>query len=48
MPQCYLTDVSTPRKVKDLVYQTIKFRATYSLSSSYMIKATLTNTVNGY
>jgi hypothetical protein len=48
MPQCYLTEVSTPRKVKDLVYATIKFRAVYSTSSSYMLKATLTNIVNGY
>src|ERR1700722_17612155 len=48
MPQCYLTEVSTPRKVKDLVYATIKFRATYSTGSSYMLEATLTNVVNGY
>jgi hypothetical protein len=48
MPQCYLTDVSAPRKVKDLVYLTVKFRATYSMGSSKMITATLTNTVNGY
>lgn len=48
MPACYITDVSTPRKVKDLVYATIKFRAAYSTGSSYMLKATLTNTVNGY
>lgn len=48
MPQCYITDLGRPIKVKDLIYQTIKFRATYSLSSSYMLKATLTNAVNGY
>jgi Phage tail tube protein len=48
MPQCYITDLGRPIKVKDLIYQTIKFRAAYSLSSSYMLKATLTNTVNGY
>ena len=48
MPQCYLTEVSTPRKVKDLVYQTCKFRAVYSTGSSYMLEATLTNVVNGY
>jgi Phage tail tube protein len=48
MPQCYITDLGRPIKVKDLIYQTIKFRATYSLSSSYMLKATLTNIVNGY
>jgi Phage tail tube protein len=48
MPQSYITDVSTPRKVKDLVYQTIKGRSVYSTGSSYMLECTLTNTVNGY
>jgi hypothetical protein len=48
MPQCYITELGRPIKVKDLIYQTIKFRATYSTGSSYMLKATLTNTQNGY
>lgn len=37
MPQSYITDVSTPRKVKELVYQTIKGRSVYSTGSSKMI-----------
>lgn len=48
MPQCYITDLGRPIKVKDLIYQTVKFKATYSTGSSYMLKATLTNTQNGY
>lgn len=48
MPQVYITELGRPIKVKDLIYQTIKFRGTYSLTSAYMIKATLTNTTNGY
>jgi hypothetical protein len=48
MPQCYITELGRPIKVKDLVYQTIKFRATYSTGSAYMLKATLTNTQTGY
>jgi hypothetical protein len=30
-----------------VVYQTLKFTATYSLANSEMIKAVLTNTVSG-
>jgi hypothetical protein len=48
MPSTYITEVSIPRKVKDLVYQTIKFRAVYNTSDSYMLEATLANVVNGY
>jgi tail tube protein len=48
LPWCYITDLGRPIKVKDLIYQTIKGRAVYSLSSAYMLKATLTNTTNGY
>lgn len=48
MPQCYITELGRGIKVKDLIYQTIKFRAVYSTGSSYMLKATLTNTLNGY
>lgn len=47
-PQVYITELGRPIKVKDLIYQTIKFRGTYSLTSAYMLKATLTNTTNGY
>jgi hypothetical protein len=48
MPKCTITELGRPFKVKDLVYQTVKFRASYSTSDSYMVKATLTNIVNGY
>jgi hypothetical protein len=48
MPKCTIQELGRPFKVKDLVYQTIKFKAVYSLSDTLMLKATLTNTVNGY
>ena len=48
MAQCYVTELSRPIKVKDLIYQTIKGRAVYSISDTSMLKATLVNTVNGF
>lgn len=48
LPKVTLQELGRPFKVKDLVYQTLKFKASYSVSDSLMLKATLTNTVNGY
>lgn len=48
LDQVYFTEFSRPIKVKDLVYQSVKFRATYSLTNSEMIKLVLTNTVSSY
>lgn len=48
MPQVYFTELSRPIKVKDLIYQTAKLRATYSLANAYMLKALLVNGQNGY
>jgi Phage tail tube protein len=48
LDQVYFTDYSRPIKVKDLTYQTLKFKATYSLTNSEMIKLILTNTVSSY
>jgi hypothetical protein len=48
MPKVTIQELGRPFKVKDLVYQQIKFKASYSLSDSLMLKATLTNLVNGY
>jgi len=47
LDQVAFTEYGRPIKVKDLVYQTVKFRATYSLANSEMIKVVLTNTVSG-
>jgi hypothetical protein len=47
LDQVAFTEYSRPIKVKDLVYQTVKFRATYSTANSEMIKIVLTNTVSG-
>jgi len=46
--QVYFTELSRPIKVKDLVYQTVKFKATYKLADSAMITTVLTNTVSSY
>lgn len=46
--QVFFSEYSRPIKVKDLVYQTVKFRATYKLADSAMITAVLTNTVSSY
>ena len=48
MPKCTIQELGRPFKVKDLVYQTIKFKAVYSVPHTLMLKTTLTNTVNGY
>ncbi len=48
LDQVYFTEFSRPIKIKDLVYQQLKFKATYSLSNSEMIKLVLTNTVSSY
>jgi hypothetical protein len=48
MPKCTIQELGRPFKVKDLVYQQVKFKAVYSISDTLMLKATLTNTVNGY
>jgi hypothetical protein len=45
--QVYFSEYSRPIKVKDLVYQTLKFRGTYKLADSAMITVVLTNTVSG-
>jgi len=44
----YFKDISRPFKVKDLVYQTLKFKAVYNTTTSEMIAVTTTNTVASY
>jgi hypothetical protein len=48
LDQVYFTDFSRPIKVKDLVYQTVKFKATYSTTNTEMIKVVTTNTTASY
>lgn len=48
LPKCTFQELGRPFKVKDLVYQTVKFKAVYSLSDALLVKCTLVNTVNGY
>ena len=48
MAKVFFTEYSMPRKLNDLVYQTVKFKASYSISDTLMIKATLSNLVASY
>ena len=48
MPKCTIQELGRPFKVKDLVYQTIKFKASYSISDTLMAKIILTNAVSTY
>lgn len=48
LAKTYITDFSKPIKLKDIMYQTIKFNAAYDPTYSYMIRGTLTNTVVAY
>ena len=34
MPKCTIQELGRPLKVKDLIYQTIKFKASYSVSDT--------------
>ena len=44
LDQVYFTDFSRPIKVKDLVYQTVKFKCVYSISNTEMLNIIVTNT----
>ncbi len=48
LAKVFYTDYSLPRKVKDLVYQTVKFEAVYSITDALMAKITNTNVVASY
>lgn len=48
MSKVFFTEFSRPVKIKDVMYQTVKFKAAYSLSDGYMAKAVFTNTVASY
>jgi hypothetical protein len=48
MPKCTIQEFGRPFKTKELIYQTVKFKAVYSVSDTLMLKATLTSIANGY
>jgi Phage tail tube protein len=48
LDKVYFTEFSRPIKIKDLVYQTVKFKAVYSTTNSEMGAITTTNTVASY
>lgn len=48
LDQVYFTEFSRPIKIKDLMYQTLKFKATYNTTNTEMLNITTTNTVASY
>ena len=48
LAKVYFTEFGRPIKTKDVVYQTLKFKAVYSVSDTQMVKITCTNTVASY
>lgn len=48
LARIYVTDFSKPIKIKDVMYQTIKFNGAYSPTDGYMVRGTLVNTVAAY
>lgn len=48
MPKCTLQDLGRPFKVKDLVYQTLKFKCSYSVADTLMAKLVVVNSVSTY
>jgi hypothetical protein len=47
LDQVFFTEYGRKIQVKDLIYQDVKFRATYSLTNTEMLNIILTNTVSG-
>jgi hypothetical protein len=48
LPKVTLREYGTPYKVKDLVYQSLKFKASYSISDTLLAKVVLINSVSSY
>ncbi len=46
LAKVYFTEFSRPVKIKDVMYQTISFKAAYSATDGYMARILYTNTVN--
>lgn len=48
LAKVFFTEFSRPVKIKDVIYQTVKFKAAYSVSDALMARLTVTNTVASY
>lgn len=48
LAKVYFTDFSKPIKLKDAMYQTVKFNGAYSPTDGFMMRGTLVNTVASY
>lgn len=44
----YFTEITRPVKIKDIMYQTLKFKAAYDTTNAVMAKATFVNTIAAY
>jgi Phage tail tube protein len=48
LAQCTFQELGRPFKVKDLIYQTVKFKAVYNVASALLGEVILTNSVSTY
>lgn len=48
LAKCVFTAIDLPITIKDIVYQTVHFKAHYSSTDALMAKVTVTNTVTSY
>ncbi|HEX3861300.1 MAG TPA: phage tail tube protein [Stellaceae bacterium] len=48
MPKCTIQELGRPFKVKDLIYQSIKFKAVYSITDTLLAKMVLINAITTY
>lgn len=46
LARVHFTEFSRPIKIKDVVYQTVSFKAAYSATDSFMARALFVNSVN--
>jgi hypothetical protein len=48
LDQVYFTEFSRPIKIKDLTYQTIKFKCVYNVTNAELLKITTVNSIASY
>lgn len=46
LARVHFTEISRPVKIKDVMYQTLGFKAAYSVTDGFMVQAIFTNSVN--
>ncbi len=48
LAKVFFTEFSRPIKIREIVYQTVKFKAAYSITDAFMAKVIFTNTIPSY